>query len=193
MKQEQEDQKAKALSQLALILNKGKQTGDGGRSAPSSVPNSGRNVERPKSGMPKKIESNEIYTGVNQVLVYNVSKVPISYYVPCYIRMKVNRVSDINYIDGQASIEADVRLWTMIQEFPPAVRTEIINNAKLTINGSETYTFSDILEPSKLDPSYKKNVSKNAQGMLICQEMQLDIESDPFCSPFETVNLISTL
>ena len=44
-----------------------------------------------------------------------------------------------------------------------------------------------------MDPSYKKNISKFAQGFLITQEMQLDIESDPFCSPFETVNLISTL
>ena len=62
MKQEQEDQKTKALSQLALILNKGKQTGDGGRSAPPSVPNSGRNVQRPKSGMPKKIESKDSFS-----------------------------------------------------------------------------------------------------------------------------------
>ena len=70
---------------------------------------------RPKLGR-RKIETDEKYLGVNQVLVYSLkTKEPPSYYVPCYIRMKVNRVSDINYIEGQATIESDIRLWVMLK------------------------------------------------------------------------------
>ena len=65
--------------------------------------------------------------------------------------------------------------------------------AKIEINNKDSILFEEIVEPKKMDPNYKKNISKNAQGFLITEEMQLDIESDPFCSPFETVNLIATL
>lgn len=73
------------------------------------------------------------------------------------------------------------------------MQEEILKQAKLEINNSESLCFADIVEPKKMDPSYKKNVSKHAQGLLIIQEMNLDIESDPFWSPFETVNLIAGL
>lgn len=55
------------------------------------------------------------YKGVNQILVYQFKNERPTYYVPCYIRMKVNRVSDINYIEGSATIECDIRLWVMIK------------------------------------------------------------------------------
>lgn len=68
-----------------------------------------------------------------------------------------------------------------------------MNLAKIDINNKTTELFADIIEPKKLDSSYKKNISKHAQGFLITQEMELDIESDPFWSPFELVKLISLL
>lgn len=81
----------------------------------------------------------------------------------------------------------------MIKQFPEPVQKEIINLARIDINNKDSLLFKDHLEPTKMDPSYKKNVSKHAQGLLITQEMGLDIESDPFWSPFETVNLIAGL
>lgn len=67
-------------------------------------------------------EEDEDYKGVNQVLIYRFQKNRPIIYVPCYLRMKVNRVSNINYIEGQAAIETDVRLWVMMKQFPAAVQ-----------------------------------------------------------------------
>lgn len=60
--------------------------------------------------------------GVNQVLVYRYKKEPPTYFVPCYLRMRVNKVQDINYIESKASIDTDIRLWFMINEFPEPVQ-----------------------------------------------------------------------
>ena len=127
------------------------------------------------------------------MLKYEHKNSPPIYYVPCYIRMKVNRVSDINYIEGSASIESDIRLWVMIRQLPEPVQREILHLARIDINNKESLLFADHIEPTKMDPGYKKNISKSAQGLLITLEMGLDIESDPFWSPFETVNLIAGL
>lgn len=59
---------------------------------------------------------------MNQVLVYSHPKNQKTFYVPIYIRLKVNRVSDINYVEGSATIETEIRFWAMIKEFPAAVR-----------------------------------------------------------------------
>lgn len=65
---------------------------------------------------------------------------------------------------------------------------------QLEINdGDSLHSFIDIPEPQQLDSSYKKNVSKKSIGFLIVEEMELDIESDPFWSPFELVTLVALL
>lgn len=60
--------------------------------------------------------------GVNQILVYRYKRHPPTYYVPCYLRMRVNKVQEINYIESKASIDTDIRLWFMIKDFPEAVQ-----------------------------------------------------------------------
>ena len=45
--------------------------------------------------------------------------------------MKVNRVNEINYIESKAEIEADIRIWLKIKEFPQVVQDEIINQTKI--------------------------------------------------------------
>lgn len=68
------------------------------------------NVKKSDRGSKKDIKSQyepEIFQGVNQVLEYEFKgkdKKVKSFYVPCYIRLKVNRVSQINYIQGSAGI-----------------------------------------------------------------------------------------
>lgn len=42
--------------------------------------------------------------GVNQVLVYNFKKSKPIYYVPAYLRMKINRVNKIDYLESLAEI-----------------------------------------------------------------------------------------
>ena len=135
-----EKQKEKALNNLAMILN------PSGTKGQLSAPNSKNPSSRPISSRPplakQKIETDETYLGVNQVLVYSLDKKsPPTYYVPCYIRMKVNRVSDINYIDGQASIESDIRLWVMLKEFPEVVQKEIMSLARIEINNKDCILF----------------------------------------------------
>lgn len=44
-----------------------------------------------------------------------------------------------------------------------------------------------------MDSSYKKNISRYAIGFLVVEEMKLDIESNPFWSPFELVKLVANL
>ena len=44
-----------------------------------------------------------------------------------------------------------------------------------------------------MDSSYKKNVSRRAEGFFIIEEMKLDIECNPFWSPFELVKLVANL
>ena len=69
-----------------------------------------------------------------------------------------------------------------------------MNLAQLEINdGKSTHTLGKCLEPPKLDSSYKQNVSKKAIGFLIVDEMALDVESNPFWSPFELVTLVANL
>ena len=65
---------------------------------------------------------------------------------------------------------------------------------KLEINGGETtHNLVNIPEPPKLDSSYKKNISKKAVGFMVVEEMKLDIECNPFWSPFELVKLVANL
>ena len=90
-------------------------------------------------------ETEQDYLGVNQVLVYRFKNEAPTYYVPCYIRMKVNRVSDISYIEGSAAIETDIRLWVMLKQFPQAVIDEIIHQAKLQINNKDSLLLADIV------------------------------------------------
>ena len=47
----------------------------------------------------------EHYMGVNQVLVYSLKGGTPTYYVPAYLRMRINRVNEINYIYSKAEIE----------------------------------------------------------------------------------------
>lgn len=42
--------------------------------------------------------------GVNQVLVYSFKKSKPTYYVPAYLRMKINRVNKIDYLESLAEI-----------------------------------------------------------------------------------------
>lgn len=42
------------------------------------------------------------YMGVNQVLVYSFKGSRPTYYVPAYLRMRINRVNQINYIESKA-------------------------------------------------------------------------------------------
>lgn len=46
----------------------------------------------------------EDYMGVNQVLVYSFKKSKPTYYVPAYLRMKINRVNKIDYLESLAEI-----------------------------------------------------------------------------------------
>jgi len=53
--------------------------------------------------------------GVNQILVYNFKGTTPTYYVPVYLRMRINRVNQINYIESKAEIETEIRIWLMIK------------------------------------------------------------------------------
>lgn len=44
----------------------------------------------------------EDYMGANQVLVYKYKRDPPTYFVPCYLRMRVNKVQEINYTESKA-------------------------------------------------------------------------------------------
>lgn len=44
----------------------------------------------------------EDYMGVNQILVYTFKKQKPTYYVPAYLRMKINRVNKIDYLESLA-------------------------------------------------------------------------------------------
>ena len=107
---------------MALILKKSNEKKGQLSPLKSKVASSRPFIDKEPLGKSKNLKI-ETYQGVNQVLTYYLNKSnPPTYYVPCYIRMKVNRVSDINYIDGQASIESDIRLWVMLKEFPVPVQ-----------------------------------------------------------------------
>lgn len=91
------------------------------------------------------MEQTEEYRGVNQVLIYRFEKKTPIIYVPCYLRMRVNRVSNINYIEGQAAIETDIRLWVKMKQFPQPVQEEILNLAKIDINNKSSELLADIM------------------------------------------------
>lgn len=82
----------------------------------------------------------------------------------------------------------------MIKQFPKPVQEQILNLTTIDVNGGELmHKLIDIPEPPKLDASYKKNVSKFSQGFMIVDQMSLDIECDPFWSPFQLVKLVANL
>ncbi len=72
----------------------------------------------------------------------------------------------------------------MIKDFPKVVQEEILNQAKMYINGQEAFQFSEIKEPSKLESSAIRNKSKLSAGFMFLSNLELDIESDPFWAPF---------
>jgi len=55
------------------------------------------------------------------------------------------------------------------------------------------YSLCDIKEPGKLDHTYIKNNSKKVSGFMLSEHLELNIESNPFWSPYELVKLNTSL
>ena len=55
-------------------------------------------------------------------MVYKYPLKPNRFYVPVYVRMKVNKIGSIDYIAGKATLGIDLRIWVMMKKFPEAVQ-----------------------------------------------------------------------
>ena len=124
---------------------------------------------------------------VNQILTFH-NHGELTYFIPAYLRITVNRVSQIDYFGCRATLDLTIRLWVMAEGLPEHVKEEIVEECELRVNGDLQYRLKEIREKKKNNHMIN-NVSEKVMAFSVRKVVDLEIDSDVWLSPFELIKI----